>query len=273
MKPLILPFAVFFVTQAVLSPAHTDEPPIDPRLGAILAEIAAHEAKVTAKKEERTQQYLADLKNLGAKIQATGDLDKVLQVSKEREAWGKGEPTPSIDPKDESFLLDLRKLRYYFEQDLVNIAAAATQNSEQARAAIELKFVELEKALTTEGKIPDALETRKLRERFVAGTLATLPNQKAEPAKPDTPKSSEKPVAAPVSFPLPDPDGYPSLPGEKGRMVLIPFPGAKVKFEQPLLEEIERKGYQDLVMLGDSMSQGEFSAIRASGNPVMWKAN
>ena len=112
--PQILAIAVIFFAGMLSGKAQ--ENTADPRLDAILKEVAALRDAVSARQQTRTEKYIADLKELEKKTQSTGNLDKVLQVSDERAAWQSGKPTPSFDPKDETVILSLRKLRYYFDK-------------------------------------------------------------------------------------------------------------------------------------------------------------
>jgi len=248
----------------------------DPRLEAILQEVTALNADVSTKRKTRTGKYIADLKVLEKKTQATGDLDKVLQVSEERAAWEAGKSTPSFDPKDETVILSLRKLRYYFDQEITAIQEEARKNSTQRRSQIEEKFVALEKVLTTEGKIAEAIDTRTLREHFVAGTLDDAPVAAGSDKSitlGQTTAMSKPTATVETSFPLPDPSGYPPLPTRKGRIVFIKFPDVDEEFSQTALEAIQQDDYDDIVALSENGSITTIGAIRAEGRPVCWKKN
>ena len=276
MKPhLPLSFFIIIFFACLLS-SKAQEEAQDPRLDVILAEVATLRDAVFAKQQTRTEKYIADLKALEEKTQSTGNLDKVLQVSEERTAWEAGTPTPTFDPKDETVILGLRKLRYYFDKEFATIRDTARMNSEQQRTQIQDKFVSLEKALTTEGKIAQAIETRKLKEQFIAGTLgaelaATEVKKPVANVMPTAP--SKKQVADEATFPLPEPEGFPPLPTEKGRIVLIKFPEASENFDDRAVKEIERDDYDDFVALGENMSTNMIAAIRADGRPICWKAS
>ena len=177
--PYIL-IAVFFLP---LFRSIAQESEFDPRLDEILDDIREAQAKAGAGAKARTAKYIEDLKALEKKVQATGDLDKVLQVTRERESWEAGTPTPEIDPKDHSVILGLRKLRYYFEQELVKIRAADKVRDDQTKIVLAGKLDVLVKALTTELKIPEALEVRKVKQQLMAGNLV-IPEKIKSPVDP-----------------------------------------------------------------------------------------
>lgn len=145
----------------------------DPRILGIVDRIEALESSGEKGVKVRTQKYTEDLKLLERKIQTSGDLDKVLEITEERQAWQEGRETPRIDPKDNSIHLDLRKLRYYFDRDVNLIRLKYQDISGDLNAAINVDLFTLERALTTEGKIEEAIHVRKMKEKFFAtGSLS-----------------------------------------------------------------------------------------------------
>lgn len=256
-------------------PGLAQETPLDPRLKEILKEVEALRGELVAIQQERKAKYIDDLKALEKQTQSTGDLDKVLQVSTERTAWESGSPTPPMDPKDEGILLELRKLRYYFDEDFAGLVAIQEGNSAQRRAQITEKFAGLERTLTTEGKIPEALKTRELKDQFVSGLMTSSSVGTGTPAvEPPVSTSMATPsTASPTEgtmFPLPDPDGYPALPTKKGRIVFVRTSGEKIEFNETALNGIMKDDHDDIVALGDLFSEVAVCAIRADGRPVCW---
>lgn len=158
----------------------------DPGISQMLARIETFEQSRQRGIEQRTKKYVADLKALEKKIPATGNLDKVLEVTKERKEWEAGNQTPSINPRDASRGLELRKLRYYFDRDLQLIREKRDENTNRIAPTIISEIDELIKALTTEGKIAEAVTVRNIKKEFLIATT---------PPVEDTPTNQEKPSA------------------------------------------------------------------------------
>lgn len=139
--------------------------------------ITAMHNAVEAPVIKRTDEYVSDLAALEKKIAPEGNLDFVLQIKNERESWEKRSATPAIDPKDNSVSLDLRKLRYFFDQDLAKLEKANSTRKIRLWNQVIDDFNELEARLTRAGRIDEALVVRKTREDFVAGQLSVSPPQ------------------------------------------------------------------------------------------------
>ncbi len=178
MKLDVLSFSIAFAPVCIWAQAQADAPQV-PEIEQILAPLRALEAKAGEAVQTRTEKYLADLKTLETNVaKATGELEQVLVVRKEREAWEKGKPTPVIDPKDESKPLELRKLRYYFDRERGQLETQAETALAKARQAAAAKLKRLEDGWTREKKIELAVAARKVREGLAAKAVAD----------PDTPK-------------------------------------------------------------------------------------
>jgi len=250
--------AIFLLTPALSFSQGVSD---DPRLIKIISAINASAKDAESKEKTRTAKYVADLKALEKKVQQTGDLDLVLQITKERKAWEEGKPTPAMDFKDNSFNLDLRKLRYYFDQDIGKLKAADMLQSDERKSAFGKQLDELVRKMTTEGKIAEALEVRKLKSQYMAGTLS-LPD-------PEPVAATEAPPAKPSQiFPLKHPDKLPPLPKETCRLVILEREHVEIKEPFKWLEEIEKDDHVDFVKL----SQGDdgFGGIREGGTAVLW---
>ncbi len=141
----------------------------DPRLQQILTAIELIEKQGSGDMAQRTGKYVADLKALEEEVAKSGVLNHVIQVRKEREAWEKGQKTESFNPKDPEIVLGLRKLRYYFDQDLKKLGGASGGKNPEQVAKLAAGLTELETALTKEGKIEDALAARAAKEKLLAG--------------------------------------------------------------------------------------------------------
>ena len=141
----------------------------DPRLQQILTAIELIEKQGSGDMAQRTAKYVADLKELETEVAKSGVLNHVIQVRKEREAWEKGQKTESLDPKDQEIVLGLRKLRYYFDQDLKKLGGASGGKNPDRAAKLAASLTELETTLTKEGKIDDALAARSAKEKLLAG--------------------------------------------------------------------------------------------------------
>ena len=202
-SPLLFSLTAILFLFPLLSPGQDEE--VDPRLTAILKEIQAAEDNAGAGEQARTEKYIEDLKALEKKVAGTGDLDKVLQVTGERKAWEAGKPTPMIDPQDNSVILDLRKLRYYFVQDLEKVKAIEKVKRINLNKQFADKLDDLVKTLTTEGKAHQALEVRKIYQDLLAATSATekgnnqtKPDAPVEVAQRTEPTPSTEPPSPPV---------------------------------------------------------------------------
>ncbi|MEM7012376.1 MAG: LamG domain-containing protein [Verrucomicrobiota bacterium] len=165
----------------------------DPRFAQILAAIELHLKSESDIAKERVMKYLVDLKALETKVgEDTGDLDMVLLVRKERKAWTEGKTTPTIDPKDDKFPLELRKLRYYFDQDFQKLKEAAEGEKETRKAKLIEALTNLETTLTKERKIEEALKVRDTRVKFEANTLTLAKKEEPQPSpEPAEPESAE----------------------------------------------------------------------------------
>ncbi len=163
MKLVVLSFSIVLAPVCIWAQAQADAPQV-PEIEQILAPLRALEAKAGEAVQTRTKKYLADLKTLETNVaKATGELEQVLVVRKEREAWEKGEPTPAIDPKDESKPLELRKVRYYFDRERGQLETQAETALGKARQAAAAKLKRLEDGWTREKKIELAVAARNAR--------------------------------------------------------------------------------------------------------------
>ena len=122
----------------------------------------------------------------------------VLQVSDERKAWEKCSPSSPINPKDKNVPLKLRKLRYYFDNDLSKIRSVEKRKARKAFLPLAERMEELVKVLTTEGKIKEALGVRKMKEALLAGTLV-IPKEKEAPS--EEPSGTTNPESDSSSIP------------------------------------------------------------------------
>ena len=164
-------FYVYILTACVLFRIVVAQESVpDPRLTKILEEVRVAQDGFKRGEKERIAKYIEDLKALEKKVAPSGELDMLLQVVREREAWESGKPSSKIDPKDNSVILDLRKLRFYFEQELVKVQATDKVRDDEIISGISARLEELVRALTKEGRIPEAVEVRKVKEQLIAGT-------------------------------------------------------------------------------------------------------
>jgi hypothetical protein len=170
MNATIVKFLPILVVLTVQCAQGQDESLRDPRLDKILAAIELMQSSVREPVENRTKKYVTDLKELEVSIKSEGNLDLVLQVKNERESLEAGDPTSPIDHKDESFGIQLRKLRYYFDQDVAKLKDKQSKSITVQGGRISDALVKLEGSLTKEDSISKALAVRKLREEF-AGNL------------------------------------------------------------------------------------------------------
>lgn len=159
----------------------------DPRWDQVLKGIATMQSSLEEPLKLRAEQYTLDLAALEKSIASDGKLDNVLKVKNEREAWEKGEPTRPIDPKDDSMPLGLRKLRYYFDQDVIRLKAEEQAARGRQTQAFASRLQELEVQFTKESKLDLALAARKARQDLVDGkpvAAAAAVAAQAEDTKP-----------------------------------------------------------------------------------------
>ena len=262
-----LPFVLLFcIVWTLRSSQENDNRGPDPRLSAILAEIKKQQSASKKDGDSRIRKYIADLRALEKKTSATGDLDMVLQVSKERESWESGNPTPSINPQDNSVLLDLRKLRYYFDQELSQIRAAGILSSNRQNHDITKKLETLVQTLTKEGKISQAVEVRKVKEQFIAGVLKIDSSKEATIVK-DTPK----PMVPNPGSETPD---APTQSAKKSRIVAITLQqGEQDEKYNLIFDRIAQDDLTDIVSLGSPLPFNHLVAIRDNGTMVAWQGS
>ena len=142
--------ATWFLT-GVLFSQESDKAAQDPRLTQILAAIELMQSSAEAKLQKRREQYIEDLKKLERSLLSEGDLDHVLEVKRERNAWEAGKSTPPITPKDESVFIELRKLRYYFDQEFEKLTKELEASGNRQKKKIVAAFSEDEKSAMFSG--------------------------------------------------------------------------------------------------------------------------
>lgn len=75
------------------------------------------------------------------------------------------------------------------------------------------------------------------------------------------------------SFPLPDPSGYPALPKEPCRIVIVRLPGASSELPHGGFDKVASDDYADVVQLGEAMQGANVLAIRQDGGVNLWRAD
>ncbi len=181
--PLALLTAVIAVAPISIPAQEPDDANIfgrDPRLERILTAIEQLQTHDSAAEAARTRKYIEDLKALEEEVAASGELDHVLQIRNEREAREAGKPTKPIDPKDQSIVLGLRKLRYYFEREVKALREGDEGVAQSGKQQLIAELATLERTLTAEGKIEDAKAARRAREHLEKGTTSSSASQTDE---------------------------------------------------------------------------------------------
>lgn len=195
-------------------PSVAQDAPLQAEIEKLIAPLREFDKQSEAAVDVRRSKYIADLKELEKSIAAkTGDLEQVIPVRNEREAWEKGEATPSIDPKDEAVPLDLRKLRYYFDEDQKKLAANIAKKMAAQRAAVDARLKEMEASLTKEAKIESALAVRNARKNL--DTLVSVPTKPTPVAQPN-PTSAAPSGAVVTLLPADDLDDFTIYTREHG---------------------------------------------------------
>jgi hypothetical protein len=175
------------------------------KIQAIIKPINDQVTESEKKIADRTARYIADLEALQKNVASdTGDLDAVLKVRKEREAWESGKPTPAFDPKDESLPISLRKLRYYFDQELKEIKKTEGDAFSRTKGIVLRNLDALEKEYTRMEDLKAALtvrgETEKLTQELRLAEAEAEPGAEAEADSPEVGEGED--VETPEFSPL-----------------------------------------------------------------------
>ena len=106
-----------------------------------------------------------------------------------------------------------------------------------------------------------------------AGAASTSPAVGTSSKPPNTRRHyADEPPQTPVTFPLPDPIGYPPLPTEKCRLVVVRTPLSNPKTPLAGFAKVEADDETDIVKLAsDGGIQGAVVAISSSGQPILWE--
>jgi hypothetical protein len=171
----VLRISVLLVAVVGIAFAAEDTPP---ELTAVRAEfearLAVPRAKLEAVVKARVARYVSDLKELETKVSAAGQLDAVVLIGAEREAYARDARTNGFLAGNAKVPAAARQLRAAFEADLAR--ARATVAPEGRAAATEYLRVlgELERKLTCQKAATPALAVRKEREETQVDGLDPL---------------------------------------------------------------------------------------------------
>lgn len=136
--------------------------------------LAPFRQKLDAAIQTRTEKYVADLKGLEDRLAASGQLDPLLVIRAEREAYEKGLHTSGFDPKNRKIPAAARPVRAAFDSDIVRIRTAALPDGRKLAAAYAQQLESLERKLTMQSDIPAAVAVREERARFQQNEMDPL---------------------------------------------------------------------------------------------------
>ncbi|HPA21552.1 MAG TPA: SUMF1/EgtB/PvdO family nonheme iron enzyme [Verrucomicrobiae bacterium] len=192
---------------------------------------------------DRIGKYVKDLGELEEKMVARGDLDAVVGVRREREAWAAGERTRKPDAPAK-LPAEFNTLRHFLDRDIASIdgRAEAGMKRETARALSGLKAFEVK--LTRAARIEAALAVREIAARVEKGEVpggAPVPGASggASETKAMVAETTEANVGPSAASPAPAPSA--GIPNPKDAtkdepfvntlgMPFVPIKGTKVLF-------------------------------------------
>jgi hypothetical protein len=133
------------------------------------AALASHQEAANKEKATLVAQYTAFLTKLETKLQAAGNLDRVLVAREEREkVLADGSVTTHKDPE-----LDRSRESYLSRSDEIRRRTGEKEKELQTAYLTRLQAMETE--FTKAGKIPAAIAARQERERIVTSAAAAAP--------------------------------------------------------------------------------------------------
>ena len=147
------------------------------------------QSKIADANQKRTTKYVGDLQVLEKQIAASGNLDALLPVKAEREAYQAGKTTVGFGSKETTVPQAARQLRVTYEGDLDKITKFATTEEQNIGLGYVRELEGLERQLTTAQQIDAAIAVRVEKKE-----MESLLN---EPSAPVATAGASKPAAAP----------------------------------------------------------------------------
>ncbi len=137
------------------------------------ARLSPARMKLDAAIKTRAAKYAGELKALEERVAGAGQLDAVVALKAEREAYEKGGRTNGFagDPKVPAAA---RQVRAAFDGDLARLRAAAAPEGRALAANYVKQLGELERKLTTQKDVAGALAVRQEREETQASGMDPL---------------------------------------------------------------------------------------------------
>ncbi len=191
MTILIRPFTRFFFTVALglclalnCSTSLNAEEPAELGLARMdyEAKLAVPKAKLEAAILARGKRYVGDLKLIEDKVAAAGQLDGVILVKAEREAYEQGRRTPGFATGDAKVPQAARQLRTAFDGDVIRLQNAAAPETAVLAQNYTRQLGEMERRLTSQKNIESALAVRRERDAMQQGGLAPLAAGATQPS-------------------------------------------------------------------------------------------
>lgn len=149
-----------------------------PELAAARAEyegrLAVPRGKLEAAIKARAARYAGELKTLEDRAAAAGQLDAVVAVKAEREAYEKGGTTSGFAAGDLKVPASARQLRAAFDGDVARLRAAAAPEGRVLAQAYVQQLGNLERRLTSQKSIDAALAVRREKEATQQEGMAPL---------------------------------------------------------------------------------------------------
>ena len=138
------------------------------------ARLATPRLKLDTSIKARVAKYAADLKAIEDRATAAGQLDAVVAVKAEREAYEKGERTNGFATGNTKVPAAARQVRAALEGDLMRVRASAAPEGRALAMSYLQQLNDLERKLTTQKNVDGALAVRREREETQLSGLDPL---------------------------------------------------------------------------------------------------
>ncbi len=138
------------------------------------AKVAVPKAKLETAILARGKRYVGDLKLIEDKVAAAGQLDGLILLKAEREAYEQGHRTTGYVAGDAKVPQTARQLRTALDGDVARLRAAVAPDGRQVATAYLQQLGDLERRLTSQKNVAAALVVRHEREELQLSGLNPL---------------------------------------------------------------------------------------------------
>ncbi len=207
------------------------------------------QARAMTASSKRSAQYATDLKTLGNQAAATGNLDAVLAIKAEREAYEGGAVTGGFDAKSAAPQA-ARQLRAAYDADQDKISKYVASEGRNINLAYIRQLEDLERKLTIAGNLDGALTVRAERVS-TQSTLGNAPSATAGTPASGRPAESAQHAVSNAGSAIPAYDFNSAVANYKAQEDAI---SSEIK---PKLTSLESKYKTDLQALIDKLNQNK----------------